>query len=282
MKLRVDIRREIAQSVGDHRAIVQTTDAGSLSTFTDDRRLNDESNFYAGCDIVMVSGPDDNLNEVRYVQSSDFPTKTLTITPDWNVIPPLGSKAELFNMQGMGCSVPEYDSFINQALNEAAEFALVPTLVNLGVFVSASWGVMDYERIGWQQGLAIPPGIEMAGPIRYTLGGTVYYPPRENNWWVDDASRRVVITDDLAADADGATFSIAGWGPPGELATDQDGTDISTEWLYPRVRAMVYARMTEKGLFEHRGDITRELGLAQAAWRKLRPASFPPNTVRLW
>lgn len=288
-KTRADIRREVASTFGDGKMVVQTSASGALNTFTDERRLNDEDTYYAGSDIVITGGDDDNLNEVRVVVNSERNSSTLTIAPNWNVIPALGTPAEIYNLHGMGATVPEWNSFINQAINEAAALrASVVTTVALGTFAAASWYNSDYEDIaGMQQGLPIPEGIEWAGPVFFTKGSSTYYPDRGGmltgqGWRIDDVNRRVIIDGDLIYDADGASFYLRGWGPPSEMATDQDTTSVPPIWLYAKIKALAYARIQEKGLFDLRGESTKWEGIAKDAQRLLRPGEFPPNTVRLW
>jgi hypothetical protein len=288
-KLRADIRREVATALGDTRMIVQTTDAGSLSAFTDNRRLNEENGYYAGADIVITSGPEANMNEVRYVLDSERNTATLTIVPNWNEIPELGTTAELYNIHGMGATVHEWNSFINQAINEAATLsARIPTTVALGTFTADSWLDTDWENLsGRQQSVSIPSGIEYAGPVSYVKDGRTYYPERAGlysgeGWRIDDVTRRVIIEGNLADDANGAAFFLRGFGPPEELHSDQDATDVPIAWLYAKVKALAYGRMHEKGLFEHRGESTKWEGIAKDAQRVLNYGTFPPNTVKLW
>jgi hypothetical protein len=288
-RTRADIRREVATTIGDGKMVVQTSAEGALNTFTDERRLNDEDTYYAGADIVITGGVDENLNEVRYIVNSERISSTVTLTPNWNTTPVLGTPAEIYNIHGMGATVPEWNSFINQAINEAATLsASVATTISLGSFSADSWYDSDYEDIaGSQQSLAIPAGIEWAGTVFFTKNGRNYYPPRGGmftgeGWKIDDVTRRVVIEGDLIHDADGAVFFLQGWGPPNELQTDQDVTAIPPIWLYAKIKALAYARIQEKGLFDLRGEATKWESIAKDAQRLLRPGEFPPNTVRLW
>lgn len=269
--------------------VVQTTDAGSLSGFTDERRLNDEDNYYAGADIVITSGPDENLNEVRLVVSSERTTSSLTVTPNWNDIPPLGTTAEIYNIHGMGASVPEWNSFINQAMNEAAALrASVPTIVALGTFTAQSWLDGDWNYLsGSEQSINIPAGIEKASALHYVKDGRTYYPDRAGlysgeGWRIDDMARRVIIEGDLVDDANGATMYLRGFTTPEEMHTDQDVTSVPMGWLYAKVKALAYARMSEKGLFDYRGEATKWEGIAKDAQRLLTVGTYPPNTVHLW
>ena len=289
-KTRAEIRREVASTFGAGIAVVQTTTEGSENTFTDERRLNDEDTYYAGADIVITSGdPGTNLNEVRLIVNSERVSATVTVTPNWNEIPVLGTTAEIYNLHGMDATVPEWNGFINQAIAEAASLtASVPKTVSLGTFTADSWYASDDENIaGAQQSLPIPAGIDWAGPVTFVKSGRTYYPDRGGQftgegWRIDDVHRRVILSGDLVHDADGAAFYLRGWGPPEEMYTDQDTTTIPPIWLYAKVKALVYARVQEKGLFDLRGEATKWEGIAQNAQRLLRPGEFPPNTVRVW
>jgi hypothetical protein len=283
-KTRATIRSEAAVQVGDKLSL--TASAGSTSTIRDDQRLTEESNAYAGADIVFTSGPVGVIGESRYVLSSDQGERTLNFDPALSIDVPVGTTADLFNLFGMGVSLAEWNEFINIALSDAAEkMAEVPKSVLLGTFASSSdWG---WSSIPYAQTMTIPTSIKKAGPVSYVLDGHTYYPQRGaigtgEGWHIDEANRVLVIHDDLAAEMDGALVYMRGFGPPDPLEADDDETDVPTVWLYPKLKALAYGRMKEKGLVDHRATETLWEGVARDKERMLKPAHYPPNTVKLW
>lgn len=280
------IRTAVASQVGDLRPIT-TTVVGSLSTLRDDRNLTEEDNGYAGCDL-MFTGPTALLQgQSRYVSSSDFATSTLSFRPNVAVIVPVGETAELYNYRQMGCTIEEYNQYINNAIFYAQNFALIRLELSLGTFVNNTNWSWDLTSAPYQQSIPLPDFLKYVSRISYLKDGLTYYPERgsqvaRDGWWLDGPTRRLVVEGCLPDQMDGALVSAVGFGPPQPLYSDADPIDIYPEWIFCKVKAQVYARMVEKGLADKRSDAALNEGMAQNAERQLRPDLFPPNTLRVW
>ncbi len=272
---RGEVRQLAASRIGDRIELTATTE-GDETTFVDAVRLVWEQDAYAGCDFVLTGGVDANIGETRYVVSSSDADHAVSLGAALPAGTLTGDKADLYNIHETGGAVPEWNTWINAAIADAAQRTHTRLTVPLTGTFSTLTGAMT-----------LPDRLRYASRVIYVdADGVTQYPARgarhaADGWRFDAANRLLIVEGSLASQMDGRAVSVTGWGPPEPLEDDSDETDLSPRWLVARTLASAAEAIIVKGREELRPSLAVWTGEARDAVRELSQG-FPANTTRLW
>lgn len=271
---RATLRRNIADSLMDLIELEAT--AGSTTTFTDPLALLDTDHAFRGAEILVTSGA--NQGEVRRVYDSDEDSQTLTLTPALGTAVAAGVTAELYNLKSVGFRVDAYNRAVNRAILDAFPNNAMLVEDELADAFDADAGVVEipaqFSHVSqvWYQ----DPSTGVWCEVPVALSGQL----DQDGWAIRHGTLEVSIGGNAAADADGKTIRLVGYGQPAPLDDDTDLTDTDPQWVQfyaawlllasrGRKDAEVYALM---GLLKNQADMS-------LAKMSMRP--WLNNTVRV-
>lgn len=222
---RREIRRRIADRLGDLVVLTATGDSASNTTFTDVLNISGAADNLTGRQFSVSTGR--NAGHIARIVSSNESTNTLTFTPAAPYPFLIGDELEVVNARSRGWTIPEYNRAINNAISDASPLSVAPLVAYLpGTFsrtspvISVPEVVDEVSEIAWKD-----PITGAWVPIR--VGGSY-------GWAVDPAAGTVTISGEPADLADGCAIRISGYGRHPELLTDDDVTGLAVEWIVAR------------------------------------------------
>jgi hypothetical protein len=276
---RLELRRRIARRLGDLRVFVATADgdAGG-TTFTDADNVVGEN--YAGREVRFTGGTSANLGAVRYVNSSDRTSGTLTFSRALPAQTQEGDECEAMNFRGTGWRFDEVHDAINAALGNAGPAAGPTVAVPLTDAFDAETGTLVVPaELAFVHGVEWQDAYDYWHPVgRAGVRGTDGYRLLRGQGLVElyGGSRTA---------ADGYAVRLVGRTAPLPLEDDADETDVDAGWLVAAAcYELVWAALTRSG---GQGTVERERALAQfdAEATRLRSkvvGRLAPNSEAVW
>lgn len=219
---RRDLRRRIADRLGDLVILEATSDSASTTTFVDALNISGAADSLTGRQLVVITGP--NAGHVARIQASSESTNTITITPAADNTFEAGDQIDVFNERSRGWSVAEYNRVINDAINDtwplgAATFTAAITAAFSADSPSIAVPALMHEvyEVAWQ---------DTTDNTWIPLRKDLFY-----GWNADVGSATITIRGYPAQMIDTASLRISGYGPHPPLLSDTDATALHPEWL---------------------------------------------------
>lgn len=221
---RAQLRRRIAQSLGDYRAL-EATAAGTTTTFIDALNISSATEDLSGTQFVVTSGA--NAGHIARVQATNGSLNQITFIPAAPQPFAAGDTLDVVMRRGRGWEVREY----HQAINDAIADAFPATLAEL-----ATTG-QTFMRHGE---LIVPAEMYEVYAVEWRDSEDNWHPlpkaQRTNGWgWrVNAVDGTISITDMPGYLADEMPIRIYGYGRPQPLTADGQRTSVNAEWLAAR------------------------------------------------
>lgn len=268
---RRDLRRMVAQQLGDYRLVTATAE-GTTEMVVASRDLAAEYNHFAGMQIVAVGGTPANIGLTATVRVSDDANRSVSFVPSFAVKTMPGDTFEMYNMRSTGWVMEQYNDAINDAITRAGEeHATEPVIYDVpGAFDRQSPYIALPEEFTHFSGVQI---IDARGNRRTVLPAGIT---------IDRASYEVGIVGDWAGRAHGKSLRLLGHRRPGRLETDDARTSIGAEWIVAEAKAILLEHDTSRGITQGARD--RLFFLERQGSEGRRPSiltSYPPNTIQI-
>jgi hypothetical protein len=222
---RAELRRRIAQALGDYRSL-EATGSGTTTTFVDSLNISTATEDLAGCQFVVVSGA--NAGHIARIQATNKATNTLTLTPAAAHAFAVGDRLDVVMRRGRGWEVREYHQAINDAIDDAFPTSMAEMMT--------AGHVLDAE----EGELVVPSEMYEVYAVEWEDKLGVWHPvpkaQRTAGWgWKADATRGVVTVTDMPKFlAEGLPVRIYGYGRHQRLTSDGMRSGVNTEWLCAR------------------------------------------------
>jgi hypothetical protein len=222
---RAQLRRRIAQNIGDYKTL-EVTSVNGGNDIIDSLNVSSASEDLSGCQIIVTSGV--NTGHIARIQSVNASLHKAVLNPQPSQSFAVGDTADVVMKRGRGWEVREYHQAINDAINDAYPFNMAELLapaadfdVDTGI-IYVPQEFIEVYAVEWQDS----NGNWHPVPKAQRTGGW--------GWKVDAANGTVTITDSPRYLADNQPMRIYGYGKHPELKSETDRTDISPEWLTAR------------------------------------------------
>lgn len=222
---RAELRRRIAQALGDYRSL-EATAAGTTTTFFDSLNISTATEDLAGCQFVVVTGP--NAGHVARIQSSNGSTNALTFTPSAPAAFTVGDRLDVVMRRGRGWEVREYHQAINDAIDDAFPTSMAELSASGQIFakegneLTIPAEMYEVYAVEWQD----RDGYWHAVPKAQRTSGW--------GWKVSPIEGSIAITDMPGYIADKMPIRIFGYGRHQRLTSDGQRTSVNPEWLTAR------------------------------------------------
>lgn len=268
---RRDLRRMIAQQLGDYHFVTATAQ-GTSSMIVSERDLSQEYNYFAGMQVYVVGGTAANIGLTSTVRVSDDTNRSISLVPSLNADTMPGDTFEMYNLRSTGWKVEQYNNAINDAIVRAGEEHATEPVV--------------YEVPGYfnrqSPYIAIPEEFTHFSGVQFTDARGNRKSVLPTGYSVDFATYELTITGDWAGKAHGKSIRLIGHRRPGTLETDDARTSIGAEWVVADAKAILLGHDTARGTTQGARD--RMFYLERQGSEGRRPSiltSYPPNTVQL-
>lgn len=219
---RRDLRRRIADRLGDLVILEATSASDSTTTFKDALNISGAADSLTGRQLVVISG--DNAGHVARIQSSNESTNTITITPAADNTFAAGDVVDVFNERSRGWSVAEYNRVINDAINDTWP-------LGAATFTAAITAAFSADT----PSIAIPAVMHEVYEVAwYDTSNSTWVPLRKDlfyGWNADAGSATITVRGYPATLIDTASLRLSGYGPHPPLLSDTDATALHPEWL---------------------------------------------------
>lgn len=246
------IRREIGRELTDCIVLTATTGGASDSVFVDHNRLVAPDHAYKGRTAYVTAGTSANLLETRRVDDSSRTSTSITLTRALPATIQLGDEIEIWGKHDEGWMPWDVNDTINAVIADGADHFFVP--------IEAT--VDDAFDTDTRQ-IAIPSTITkgVLGLSYYDDDADLWYPiweraagPGMSGYWVNRGLGTIDIAGERwAADLDGLSIKIMGYGIPAPLEDDTDEVSINKEWV---VRESI-RRLLEQA-WERKPEVVRQ------------------------
>jgi hypothetical protein len=223
MTSRRELRRRIADRLGDLVLLEATAESLSNSTFTDDLNISGAADNLTGRQFAVATGA--NAGHVARIVSSSESTNSITFTPPADTVFSPGDVLEVVNERSRGWTIAEYNRTINAAIADtwplaAAKFAAT---------ISGEFS-LDTPTI------AIPDAMnEVAGVVWQDPDNDTWIPIQRTEpfygWTADGTTETVTLRGRPGILAEGRSLRLLGYGRHPELTDDDDETALNPEWL---------------------------------------------------
>lgn len=222
---RAQLRRRIAQNLGDYRPLTCTATSDGEFVY-DELTISSASEDLSGCQVIVTSGA--NIGHIARIQSVSTSINRATLVPAADSDFAVGDTLDVVMKRGRGWEVREYHQAINDAIDDAYPITLAELVAESTDF--------DVET----GTVVVPPELTMLYAVEWEDSEGIWHPlpkaQRTNGWgWkIDVGSSTVVVTDSPRYLADGRPVRLYGYGKHPTLASESDRTDVNAEWLTAR------------------------------------------------
>lgn len=270
---RAELRRRIAQNLGDYRSLEVTSSGGNYD-IVDHLNISSATEDLSGCQVIVTSGA--NAGHIARIQSVNTGQGKAVLVPQPTEVFAVGDTVDVVMKRGRGWEVREYHQAINDAINDAYPFTLAEISVITSAFdveagtIDVPAELLEVYAVEWQD----TNGNWHPLPKAQRTGGW--------GWKADSSSGVIAITDSPRYLADNQPIRLFGYGKHPTLRSESDRTDVNAEWL--TARASYYLcrggmdRDPQRGslvlLFEREAAAlrTRLRMLRKGATARVRPA----------
>lgn len=247
-----NLRREIGRELTDCLVLTATTGAASDSVFVDANRLVAPDHAYKGRTAYVTGGTAGNLLATRRVDDSSRTTTSITLTRALPSTIQVGDEIELWGKHDEGWMPWDVNDTINAVIADAADHFFIPVEATV---------TLPFDTDTRQ--IAIPATITKGiYAISYQDDDDdLWYPvweraaaPGMPGFWVNRGLGTIDVAGERwAADLDGLSLKVHGYGALPSLSIDADTTTVNKEWV---VRESV-RRLLEQA-WERKPDVVRQ------------------------
>lgn len=220
-----ELREAIAQKFRDILTL-EATGGGSVSGLVDQLNLVENTDYFRGADMLVISGHPDNIGQVRRVVGSSAEGLSISWVPELPQPIQVGDQVQLYNHGIVSVRLQEYRNAINQALTAAFPANRVPISAVLVDAYDDTLGTVP-----------IPDAFVFLHSVEYldSLGfwQPIYAAKDEGyeGWSVRRDSGLVTIRGRYGRSADGKLIRLSGYARPAKLVNDDDRTTTDFEWV---------------------------------------------------
>lgn len=266
---RHELRRRIADRLGDLVTLEATSDSLSTTTFIDVLNISGAADSLTGRQMYVVTGP--NAGHVARIQSSNEATNTINFTPATSTVCGEGDLIDVFNERSRGWTIAEYNRVINAAIADTWPLAAA-------TFSATFTAAFDADT----PTIAVPSVMDEVYEVAWQDSDGTWIPLRHDTWFgwsADLVSGNITLRGYPSVVADGSLIRLSGYGPHPELLDDSSETALHPEWL----TAECAYRLTVSGLDRDNARASSVLlhQKEREAMRSRIRTVRQPNTVRV-
>lgn len=251
------LRRRCARELGDYDTLTATSN-GTTTTIIDIDHINTATNDMSGQWIVPTNGTNNGLK--RVVTAFNDSTNTITVRA-MTAASNSGDTFDVFNKYGRGFKPEQYDSAINDAINDAFPLHMIEQVATIspafdadsGAEVTVPASFVYVHMVEWQDDDGYWNEVPWSAVhARY-------------GWIADSAAGEIRILGTPGADIDGKTIRLTGYGRQGTLSSDSDTCTIPAEWIVAKACAsLCLAGITKDSSYGPK------VGIYEKRWMGLR------------
>ena len=226
---RGELRRSVAQLLGDLVELTATHNSGDTATFRDVNRLGLQIESPKHGDIIFTSG--DNAGPIRRITEADLSTGTIMF-PSLTAATEAGDTAEIHNLRAKGWPVYEKHSAINQAINASWPAYKEPITVPLTDLFSLTEPV-----------LSVPEDMTHVVGVQYQTSDGDWIDLPSIYWSLDRGLAEITVSGyAFRSRLDGLPIRLVGGARPEPLTSDDDTTTVRPDFITYQAAAFLCQR----------------------------------------
>lgn len=269
---RGELRRWVGRLIGNLIVCTATDDgAADGSTLVDTFHLAVENNSLLGRQAYVAdASADANVGVQRRVGGNSKASRSLTFDPPLPARVLAGDVVELYNERGLGPTVDEIHTTINNYIASVRDISLEERVTEGATFNRLS------------PVIALPADWEFFSGADYRDTWKLWHPVPPADLRVDVPSRTVEIRNRSALIADRKTVRLRGHQAAGQLTQDTDTTGVDGEWLVYQTAAQLMIGVAHRA--HDPAEVERRAQYFQTLADQRRPKArsrFPGKAVRL-
>lgn len=222
---RREIRRRVADRLGDLTILEATAASASDTTFTDALNISGAADNLTGRQFSVATGV--NTGHIARIVSSSESTNSITFTPAADSIFAVGDELEVVNTRSRGWSIAEYNRAINNAISDAYPLGVASLTASIPDAFSRDSPIVTIPEV-------LDEISEVAWQDPDTLAWIPLRPGAFYGWAVDPANATLTVTGWPSDLADTRALRLSGYGRHPTLLTDDDVTALHVEWIVAR------------------------------------------------
>lgn len=216
------LRRRVARRLGDYVALTATAN-GTTTTIVDTQRINTATQDMTGRVVVSSNGTNSGLS--RFITAQVDATGTLTVAA-LTTGTLTNDTFDVYNKRGKGFLPTEYDSAINDAINDAYPLGMIEVAATIStVFdsdvpdVTVPASLTYVHTVQWLDDDSRPHAIPMS-----RRGG-------EYGWYPNSTAGTITVYGRFGTDIDGLTIVLIGYGRQATLSANADTCALNAEYI---------------------------------------------------